>query len=110
MSLATLFADLEHDAKEKLDALGAEAERIAAKIGPVVVSDVEQALEALGKLALDAVIAEAPKLISGNEKFGNAVTNVVQTVEGEGKAIVIQDAQMAVQNAYYAVKLAIATP
>ena len=110
MSLATWFADLEVEAKEKLVALGAETEHVIEKIGPVVVADIESALEVLGKLALDAVIAEAPKLISGREKFGNAVANVVQTVEGQGKAILVQDAQMAVQNAYYAFKLAISTP
>jgi len=109
MSLETWFADLESEAKERLAALGAEARHIVEKIGPVVVEDIEQALEELGKLALDAVIAEAPKLISGREKFGNAVANVVQSVEGEGRAILVQDAQMAVQNAYYAFKLAIST-
>ena len=109
MSLATWFANLEIEAKQKLDALGAEAERIVEKIGPVVVADIESALEQLGKLALNAVIAEAPRLISGGEKFGNAVANVVQGVEGQGKPILVQDAQMAVQNAYYAFKLAIST-
>ena len=110
MSLATWIANLEIEAKTKLDALGAEAQHIVEKIGPVVVADIESALEALGKLALDAVIAEAPKLISGGEKFGSAVTNVVQAVEGQGKTVLVQDAQMAVQNAYYAFKLAISTP
>ncbi len=107
MFLETWFADLESEAKERLAALGAGALYIVEKIGPVVVEDIEQALEALGKLALDAVIAEAPKLISGREKFGNAVATIVQSVEGEGKAILVQDAQMAVQNAYYAFKFAI---
>jgi uncharacterized protein (DUF1330 family) len=110
MSLAYWIAQLEIEAKQKLDALGAEAEQVIEKIGPVVVADIEQTLEALGKLALNAVIIEAPKLISGNEKFGNAVTNIVQTVEGQGKAILVQDAQMAVQSAYYAFKLAVSTP
>ena len=109
MSLATWIANLEIEAKAKLDALGAEAQHIVEKFGPVVVADIESALEEVGKLALDAVIAEAPKLISGREKFGSAVTNVVQSLEGQGKAIVVQDAQMAVQNAYYAFKLAIST-
>jgi len=109
MSLAIWFTNLEIEAKAKFDELGAEAERIAEKIGPVVVADIESALEQLGKLALGAVITEAPKLISGGEKFGNAVANVVQSVEGQGKAILVQDAQMAVQNAYYALKLAIST-
>ena len=107
MSLATWFADLEGEAREKLAALGTEAAHVIEKIGPVVAQDIERALAALGKLALDAVIAEAPKLISGREKFGNAVANVVQGIEGQGKAVLVQDAQMAVQNAYYAFKLAI---
>jgi hypothetical protein len=110
MSLTTWFAELESEAKEKLAALGAEAEHIIVKIGPVVAADIESALEELGKLALGAVIAEAPKLISGREKFGNAVANIVQSVEGQGKTILTQDAQMAVQNAYYALRLAISTP
>ena len=109
MLLATWIANLEIEAKEKLDALGAEAQHIVEKIGPVVVADIGSALEELGKLALDAVIAEAPKLISGREKFGSAVTNVVQSLEGQGRTILVQDAQMAVQNAYYAFKLAVST-
>src|SRR5215469_12871339 len=107
MSLSIWFTNLEVEARQMLDALGSDAEHVIEKIGPVVVTDIEQALEALGKLALNAVIAEVPKLISGNEKFGNAVTNIVQNLEGQGKAILVQDAQMAVQNAYYAFKLAI---
>lgn len=110
MTLATWIANLEVEAKAKLDELGADAQTIIEKIGPVIVKDIESALEVLGKLALNAVIAEAPKLISGEEKFGNAVANVVQSVEGQGETVLIQDAQMAVQNAYYAFKLAISTP
>ena len=110
MSLATFVANLEVEAKAKLAELGDAAQQVVEKIGPVVIKDVEAALEQLGKLALNAVIAEAPKLISGNEKFGSAVVNVVQSVEGQGKTVLVQDAQMAVQNAYYAFKLAISTP
>jgi len=110
MSLSQLFLEIEHAAKARLAELGAEAERIGARIGPVVVADVEKVLEDLGLLALDAVIAEAPKFISGREKFGNAVANVVQNVEANGKSVLIQDAQLAVQGAYRSLQIAISTP
>jgi len=65
-----------------------------------VVQDVEVALEDIAGLVFQSVLAEAPKLISGEEKFGNAVDNVVQTVEAGGKTIFQTTAQMAVQQAY----------
>jgi hypothetical protein len=110
MSLSQWFSELENEAKVKLAALGREAETIVERVGPVIVEDVEEALDDLGSLALDAVIAEAPKVISGEEKFGNAVANVVQHVEAKGKPVLVQDAQMAVQGAYHAFQLAVSTP
>jgi hypothetical protein len=110
MSLSQWFSELESEAKAKLVALGQEAEAIVEQVGPVVVADVEEALDELGTLALDAVMAEAPKVISGQEKFGNAVANVVQSVEAQGKPVLVQDAQMAVQGAYHAFQLAVSTP
>jgi|HubBroStandDraft_3_1064219.scaffolds.fasta_scaffold304989_1 hypothetical protein len=110
MSLSQWFSDLENEAKAKLAELGEKAEEIAEYVGPVVVDDIESALEELGTLALDAVVAEAPKLISGQEKFSNAVTDVVQNVEAQGKPVLVQDAQMAVQGAYHAFQIAVSTP
>lgn len=110
MSLSTWFANLEVEAKTEIDKLGAEAEVIAEKVGKVIIPEVEAFLKELGSLAIQAVIAEAPKLISGSEKFGSAVTSIVQTVESQGKAIAIQDAQMAVQGAFRAVQVAVSVP
>lgn len=106
MSLATWFANLEAEAAAKLQALGTEAEKVIESVGTVVVADVEAAFQELGTLALNAVLAEAPKVLSGAEKFGSAVTSVVQAVEASGKAVLVQDAQMAVQAAVRAVQTA----
>ena len=63
-------------------------------------SDIEIALGDLAELALDAVLAQAGTVASGREKFGKAVTSVVQTVEKNGKTVLQQTAEMAVQQAY----------
>lgn len=110
MSLASWFANLEAEAKVELEKLGAEAAKVAEEVGKVVVPEVEAFLKELGSIALQAVIAEAPKLISGSEKFGSAVTSVVQQVEAQGKAVAIQDAQMAVQGAFRAIQVTVSTP
>jgi hypothetical protein len=60
----------------------------------------EVAFEDLAILAGQAVLLEAPKVLSGQEKFGNAVVSVIQQVEASGKTIAIGTAQTAVQTAY----------
>lgn len=67
---------------------------------PDVANDAEVVLEDLAGIAMNAVLAQAGSLISGREKFGNAVDAVVQQVEGAGKTVLQQTAQMAVQQAY----------
>lgn len=77
-----------------------------------VAVDAEQgAINALGAVfsvgypyARDAVIAEAPKLISGQEKFGNAVTNVAQKLEVELGPIVIAHIQVLVEIVFQGLK------
>lgn len=103
--LAAWFHDLCLEAKSKLNEIGAEVKTLAEKIEPVVVADFEEALRDLGKIALDAVIAEAPKVISGQEKFGNAVATVVQKTEAAGKPVLMADAQMAVQGSFHALQI-----
>lgn len=67
---------------------------------PAVENDLEIAFEDLASIAGQAVMTEATKIAAGTEKFGNAVANVVQTVEASGKTVAIQTAQSAVQQAY----------
>ena len=78
----------------------AGVEAFVAAFVPQIENAVEIAFEELASIAGSAILTEATKLISGQEKFGNAVTNVVQTVEASGKTVAINTAQAAVQIAY----------
>lgn len=110
MSFSSVIADLEAEAKGAIANFVGGVEAVAEKIAPVVVQDVEDFLRQLGSIALGAVMNELPKAISGNEKFGSAVSNVIQTVEAQGKPIAVQDAQQAVQNAFRALQSAVSSP
>lgn len=82
------------------DTVKDELERFADKFLPAIEHIVEVALEDLAEIAGRAVLTEAPKLISGQEKFGNAVANVLMTIQAQGKTVGIGVAQQAVQTAY----------
>lgn len=73
-----------------------------------IVSDLEALWSFAAPIAINAVMAQVSSVASGAEKFGNAVTNVVQTVEAAGKPIVEADGQALVQNAYNFVQSKIA--
>lgn len=109
MSLATVIASVEATIKADLAAVENGLEKVAETVAPVVVDAAEAFLREIFTIAAQAVLAEAPKVISGTEKFGNAVTNVIQTVEAQGKTILLQDAQMAVQGGYHIVQLQLPT-
>ena len=89
---------------QKLEALAQSVKArilvFAAAFLPQAENDIEIALGDLAEIALNAVLAQAPKLVSGREKFGNAVASVVQNVEASGKTVLQQTAEMAVQQAY----------
>lgn len=74
-----------------------KVENFAAQMLPKVEAVLEVALEDLATIAGQAVLAQLPLAISGQEKFGAAVANVVQTVEASGKTIAISTAQAVVQ-------------
>jgi hypothetical protein len=98
--LSSLLTGLEawaESVKEKIIA-------VADAFLPTVVNDIEVALEDIAAIAGNAVLAQATAVLSGTEKFGNAVADVVQTVETQGKTVAIQTAQMAVQQAFIVVK------
>ena len=50
--------------------------------------------------ALQAVIQEAPKVISGEEKLASATSTVVAALAAKGKSVGINIAESAVQAAY----------
>ena len=60
----------------------------------------EAAIEDVFEIAAAAVLSQAPKVISGQEKFSNAVDVVVKSVTAQGKTIAINTANAAVQLAY----------
>lgn len=94
--LVQFILDLEAEGKK----LEAEIVQFAQDFIPKVEHLLEVALGDIIHIALQAVLTEAPKLIAGSEKFGNAVGNVIMTVEAQGKTILLQTAQTGVQAAY----------
>lgn len=67
---------------------------------PSALHVLEVGLEEIAAICGQAVLNEAPKVLSGAEKFGNAVTSVIQQVEAAGKTIALQTAQAGIQAAY----------
>ena len=89
-----------------IKALGAQLAQFAATIKPVVVAEAE----VVGQAALAAVMAEAPKLISGQEKLASAVTNVQASLTATGKTASLTVIQAAVQDAHDQLAQAIHAP
>lgn len=59
----------------------------------------------LGQAALQAVVAQAPLVISGAEKLSGAISAVGQNLAATGKAAALSDTEIAVQAAYNALGL-----
>lgn len=78
------------------NALISVALKFATFIKPVLVAGLNEVKDA----ALAAVLSEAPKVISGQEKFNSAVQNVIDTLKSQGKSVAIGIAQQEVQYAY----------
>lgn len=83
-------------------AVGAEIVTVATYFKPIVIAGAEELAEA----ALQAVLAEAPKVISGAEKLSSATSTVLTTLGAQGKSIAVSDASAAVQAAYNAIAAA----
>lgn len=97
---STFLNDLEtHIAAE---VAGAEQRivALAEDIGPVVLKYTKEFLTSVAQIALGAVLDQVPLVLSGAEKFGAAVTHVIQQVEAKGQTIAVTDAQLAVQATY----------
>lgn len=69
---------------------------LADKIKPMIKATEEE----IATVALNAVAAEAPKVLSGQEKLSNATSNVITTLASQGKSIGATAAQAAVQVSY----------
>jgi hypothetical protein len=91
-----LWNDIEAEAAKDLKAL----EVLAVDVGTQVVATIEDIFAHGAPLAVAAILTEAPKVISGREKFGNAVTSVAQDLQVKLGPLVMADVQTLVQTAY----------
>lgn len=92
----SFWTNFELAIKNAAKAAEAEILKIAHQIKPLVVASAEE----LATVALNAVVNEAPKVISGQEKLNQAVTTVITGLAAQGKTIAISTAEAAVQSAY----------
>src|SRR5689334_6382129 len=103
--LSDFVTSLEAEAKAELAKIEAVAEKFVKTVeddAKTFFGRVKADLSQLAGPALLFVLAEAPKVLTGAEKFSNAVDNLVQWVEGQGLGVLMQDARMAIQAAYKA--------
>lgn len=92
----SFWTDFESFVKIAIHAVETELASIATKIKPLLIAGAEE----LATAALNAVMAEAPKVISGSEKLDSAVSSVITGLAGRGKSVGAAVAQAAVQTAY----------
>lgn len=83
-----------------VDSLTKQIKAVAASFLPKAEALIEVGVEDILNIAAKAVLAEAPKVISGQEKFQNAVKTVTSLVASQGKTIAVNTAGAAVQLAY----------
>jgi hypothetical protein len=95
-----IFSELEGFFEGAWTTVKTDAVELFTQTETLVVADLKALWAFAAPLAINAVIAEASKVASGQEKFGNAVASVVQSVEAAGKPILVADGQALVQNAY----------
>lgn len=65
-------------------------------IRPIVTATIKE----LAQIALDAVKAEVPKVLSGQEKFNSAVNTVANSLKVSGKTAATSLIEVAVEAAY----------
>lgn len=101
----TLFADVKAEAVK----FGSALEAIADNLEAAAVADIETVFKIGAPIAVQAIIAEAPRAISGEEKFGNAVTSVEQQLESTLGPVATQDVQTLVQTTFRGLQAAVAS-
>lgn len=92
----SFWTDFENAISKFAKAATAEIAVIAKNIEPLVLASAEE----VAQVALQAVLAEAPKVISGQEKLNSAVSSVVTNLSSTGKSVAVSVAEAAVQSAY----------
>lgn len=85
--------------------IGTRLKSLFVKAEPAVVALVRRLWNDFEGVALEAVAAEATKVISGQEKFSNAVANVKAAIVAQGWQVRDSLIQTLVQDTYTAWKL-----
>lgn len=109
-TFSELWLEIEGAAKTAVTALIADVLLVENQIVPAIESELVTLLGQLKDVAVAAVLEVAKLTISGEEKFGTAVTTVFQHAEANAIAIGIADAQMLVQQTYRAIQKAVGPP
>lgn len=94
------FIKLWDDIKAEAEKVGSEIETLAVEVGNAAVATIEDVFAQGAPLAVAAILAQAPKLISGSEKFGEAVTSVAQDLQVKLGPIAMADVQTLVQTTF----------
>jgi hypothetical protein len=91
----SFWTDFETLLTKAVKAAEADVVLVAQYFKPKLVAGAEE----IATIALQAVLAQAPKLISGSEKLSAATSAVVSAVSASGKTIAVNIAETAVQAA-----------
>lgn len=104
-TLAQLWTEIKAEVHTVINTLEADVVFLEQKIVPVIEADFVLALGQLKTVAINAVLELASLAVSGQEKFGSAVTTVFQHAEANLIRIGIEDVRMLVQQVYDTVKV-----
>ena len=102
----SFWTDLENAFKSEVTKLGPVLTNVGHFFKPLIIASAEE----VAQIALQAVLTQAPLVISGQEKFNAATANVVSTLGQAGKTQGIALITAAVQGAYNAVSQAVNAP
>lgn len=94
------FGALWDEIKAEAAKVETEAVALAEQFATSAVADIEAVFAIGAPLAIQAVMDAAPLVMGGSEKFGTAVTSVMQTLETKLGPVAIQDVQALIQTAY----------
>jgi len=87
MPAPTLFQSIIAWGRAELSHLEGEAATLWNTIEPSLVAEAESAVGQFLAAAINAVARQVPLVLSGEEKFANAKTLVLEAVEASGKTI-----------------------
>jgi len=98
--LANPFVQLWDDIQTEAGKIETGLEALAVTVETNAVAAIEDVFKIGAPLAVAAIMQQVPLLISGTEKFGNAVTSVAQDLQSKLGPIAIADVQTLVQTTF----------